>query len=231
MKTDWTRLFVKSAGFILLTAALSRFLVAVGNSQFLSLPDPALGLPIRYTVLLIGVIELLVALICLFGKGIYLQAGWLVWLATNYVIFLIGLFWMHCHPQVTCIGRLTDPLHLSRGFYGWITAFLPIYLVFGSYASLVWLLVTGRADVPVGQSEFAKMSCPTCGGHIKFAAENTGQRIPCPHCQMLIALQTRGTLKMSCILCAGHIEFPVHAVGQKIACPHCDKTITLLNPA
>jgi endogenous inhibitor of DNA gyrase (YacG/DUF329 family) len=228
MNPNWIKSFVKSAGAILLAAALSRFLVAIGSAQFLPLPDPALGLPLRYTVLIVGGIELLVALICLFGSQIHFQAAWLVWLATNYIVFQIGLFWMHCHPQATCIGSLTDPLHLSRGFYGWITALLPVYLVLGSYTSLIYLWATGRAAVPVSQSEFIKISCPACGGHIKFAAENAGQRTFCPHCQTAVALQVQGTLKMSCVLCDGHIEFPTHAIGQKISCPHCAKPITLL---
>lgn len=230
MEANWTKSFVKSAGFILLAAALSRFLIAFSSAQFLSLPDPALGIPLRYSVFAVGGIELLVAVICLFGKNIYFKTGWLAWLATNYVVFQVGLFWMHCHPQATCIGSLTDPLHLSRGFYGWCTLFLAIYLVTGSYTALITLWLGGRAGQTVNQSEFIKMSCPACGGHIKFALENVGQRIPCPHCQSAIALQMQGTFKMSCVLCEGHIEFPAHAVGQKIPCPHCAKPITLLNP-
>lgn len=237
MSQTWIKSFTKSAGSILLAAALSRFLIALGSAPFLSLPDPALGLPIRYTVLIVGGIELLVALICLFGKSVHFKTGWLAWLATNYIVFQIGLFWMHCHPQATCIGSLTDPLHFARGLYGWITALLPIYFVLGSYTTLIWLWVRGRDAMPrvpagrqVSPTDFVKMFCPACGGHIKFANENMGQRIPCPHCQTVIVLQTQGTFKMSCVLCNGHIEFPAHAVGQKIQCPHCAKPITLLQP-
>lgn len=230
MELRLVKSFVKSAGFILLLEALSRFLIALGSASFLSLPDSSIGIPLRYAVLIVGTIELLVASICLFGQRIHFQISWLAWLATNYVVFQIGLFWMHCHPQATSIGSLTDPLHLSRGFYGWITALLPIYLVLGSYTSLIGLWSRGRIIQSASQFEFIKMPCPTCGGHIKFASKNLGQQIPCPHCQTAIALQTPGNLKMSCVLCDGHIEFPAHAIGQKISCPHCAKPITLLNP-
>lgn len=186
-------MFVKSAGFVLLMAALSRFLIALEPVPFLLLPDPALGIPLRYSLLVAGGIELLFALICLFGKNIYFQTGWLVWLATNYVVFQIGLFWMHCHPQATCVGSLTDPLHLSRGFYGWITTLLRIYLVLGSYIAVISLLIAPkRNELPVaqsvGQSNFIKMSCVLCDGHIEFPAYAIGQKISCPHCAKPITL-------------------------------------------
>jgi len=229
MNDKWISSFLKWAGVILLVAALSRFLIAFGDAAFLGLPDPALGVPLRYAILTVGVIELVVALICLFGKETHLRAGWLAWCTTNYVVFLIGLFWMHCHSQATCIGSLTDPLRISRGWTGIITAFLPLFLAIGSYTAVIQLWVTGRASKPVEVVELIKMSCPVCAGHIKFAVQNLDEEIPCPHCQTTIALRRPENLKMSCRLCNGHIEFPAHAIGQKIACPHCTKPITLLN--
>src|ERR1043166_9400695 len=78
--------FIFLAGGILLTAALTRFLIAFGNAQVMSVPEPLLGIPLRYAVLLVGGFELAVALICLFGKRTGLQLGWLAWLGTNYVV-------------------------------------------------------------------------------------------------------------------------------------------------
>jgi len=236
MNTNWVKIFVNLAGAILLAAGLSRLLIAAEGAQFLSLPDPALGIPLHYALLVVGGIESLVALICLFGKRIHFQVGWLAWLATSYLVFQIGLFWMHCHPQATCIGSLTDPLHLSRGIAGWFVMALTIYIILGSYIALIRLWANGTADVPVGQSpplpapaDSIKMSCAACGGRVQFTAADAGQKIPCPHCQREMVLQA-GNLKMTCVLCGGHIEFPVYVVGQKIPCPHCARTITLLQP-
>ena len=123
----WIRYFILSAGAILLAAALSRFLIAVGNAQVLALPEPMLGIPLRYAVLLVGGFELVVALICLFGRKTGLQLGWLAWLATNYAVYRIGLLTMDIHQQGTCIGSLTDPLNLARGTVGMIIGLLPLY--------------------------------------------------------------------------------------------------------
>jgi len=201
----WIRPFIYSAGGILLAAALIRFIIAAGDSPALLLPEPMLGIPLRYAVLIAGGIELAAALICLFGRQIGFQAAWLAWLATNFVVFRIGLLLMHGHPQATCIGSLTDPLHLSRGTTGFIVGFMPFYLLLGSYAAAIWLWLTkeGRA---------AQLAVAKRGG------DRRSRTVPA------------GFLKVSCPYCGGHIEFPAHGLGQTVACPHCTAMITLQKP-
>ena len=222
------KFFIYSAGGILLAAALTRFLVAAGNAPALALPEPMLGIPLRYAVLLVGGFELAVALICLFGRRIGLQIGWLAWLATNYMVYRIGLLTMHCHPQATCIGSLTDQLHLARGTMGIIVGIMPLYLLLGSYAAVVRLWQEGRR---AKAAKFLKMSCPACGVRIRFDDRNLGQKIPCPHCRAAITLRKPDLLKITCFFCREHIEFPPHAIGEKISCPHCNMDITLKEPA
>lgn len=236
------KLFIYSAGGILLAAALIRFVIAAGNAQALALSEPMLGVPLRYAVLIVGGIELTVALICLFGKRAGLQIGLLVWLATNFIVFQIGLLWMHCHPQATGIGSLTDPLHLSRGITGTTIRLLPFYLLLGSCAAALWywfskesqaalrMIAQQRETSRDAAAGLLKMTCPACGIHIKFASQNLGQKILCPHCKQETTLRKSENLKMSCFFCRGHIEFPAHAIGEKISCPHCKMDITLKEP-
>ena len=240
----WIRYFILCAGAVLLAAAATRFLIAVGNAQVLLVPEPMLGIPLRYAVLLVGGFELAVALICLFGKRMGLQIGWLAWLGTNYVVFWFGMMMMRIHPQGTCIGGLTDPLSVYHGTTGYVLQYLPFGLALGSYAAAasLWFSRDARTarladarQLTASRDEVAglmTMSCPACGGHVKFAAQNIGQQISCPHCQAAITVRKPDeNLKMTCVLCGGHIEFPPHAIGQKIPCPHCAKSITLLKPA
>jgi hypothetical protein len=222
------KLFIYSAGGILLAAALIRFVIAAGSAPVLAMPEPVLGLPLRHAVLLIGGFEFVVALICLFGRQTGLQLGWLAWLATNYMVYRIGLLTMGMHQQGTCIGSLTDPLHLTRGTIGMMVGFLPFYLLLGSYAAFIWLWWEGRRAKAV---QFIKMSCPACGVHLRFDERNLGQKIPCPHCQKAITLRKPDLLKMACFFCQEHIEFPSHAIGEKMPCPHCKMDITLKEPA
>lgn len=234
------RSFVYSAGVILLVAALERFLIATGNTQrVLSRPDPVLGIPLRLAVLMVGGLELATALICLFGKNVRFQIGWLAWVLTNYVVFWIGLIFLRCQPQTTCIGSLTDPLNRSSGTMGLVMECIPIYLTLGSFAGLIWVWFSKEAkaarlvaaqlrasqyDVAAG---LLRTLCPACGGKIKFPAQNIGQQIPCPHCQKAITLRKPENLKMSCFFCQEHIEFPNHVIGEKMPCPHCKMDISL----
>jgi len=77
MKTNWIKPFIYTAGGILLAAALIRFLIVACHHPALALPEPLLGIPLRYAILAVGTLEIVVAGICLFGKNVRLQAAWL----------------------------------------------------------------------------------------------------------------------------------------------------------
>jgi predicted RNA-binding Zn-ribbon protein involved in translation (DUF1610 family) len=238
------RIFTVSAGALLLGAALVRFLILIGNVPQLHRAEPLLGLPLPLGILLVGCFELVVALVCLFGSRPGLQAGLLAWASLNYLVFRIGLVWMGIHPEWTCLGSLTDPLHLARGTTGFALGYIiPGALLVGSLAALLWQWrhpSDHHQPSTLNPQHFAKMSCPSCGRHIRFAIQNQGQKIPCPQCQTTITLRgpapsnnpaiqqsTNPFLKSECYFCKGHVEFPAHALGEKILCPHCQRHITL----
>ena len=254
---NWNRLFILLSGGVLFIAAALRFFHFLENGPLLSMPDPALGLPLRYTTLAVGALELLVALICLLGKSARNQLTWLAWLATDYLAFRICLILIGVHPQNTCIGALTDPLHLSRSTTGLIISLVPVFLLLYSYSATIylWRRAHSAPGRPSATSAFSlqplafsstssfKMSCPNCGIHIRFASENAGQTTSCPQCSAPIllrdstpstiaptpafSLQPSAFLRTSCLLCSGHIEFPADGLGQTISCPHCKMTTTL----
>jgi len=224
----WVRYFNLCAGAILLMAALTRFAIVFSNAQALSLPEPVLGLPLRYAILLVGLIELAVAWLCLFGKRIGLQAGCVAWLGFNYAVYRIGTMLIGENHQATAIGSLTDPLQMTRGVMGLLAGFIPICLLMGGSASTAWLWFAGRPSHRRQEDEKSiKMSCPGCGVHIRFERERLGQQIDCPQCHKVITLRREENLKMPCYFCREHIEFPSRAIGEKLKCPHCKNDITL----
>jgi DNA-directed RNA polymerase subunit RPC12/RpoP len=218
----WINAFIYSSGVILLAAALMRFFIAAGSAQALALPEPMLGVSIRLAVTIVGAFELAGALLCLFGNWPGLQIGCLAWFATDFLAYRIGLVSMHCHPQATCLGSLTDPLRLAHGIMGFAIGWMPYYLLLGSYAAAIWYWRDGG----ISQTTL-KMFCPSCGGKIQFSIQNLGRKIPCPLCKTTLTLRAPENLKMSCSFCKDHIEFPAHALGQKIPCPHCNMTVIL----
>jgi hypothetical protein len=203
-------------------SALTRFVIAAGRSQALALPDPILDLPLRTDVLLAGMLEMAVALICLFGKQTSIKIASLVWLAATFSGYRAGLFWMGVHPQGTAIGSWTDPLHLAGTFIGYVTALLPFCFMAGSCFVAVGVLVHKW------HHHYQRMFCPDCGGHIRFFEGDGGKSNSCPHCKSAIILRrAEEDLRMLCFFCQRHIQFPSHALGRKTKCPHCDREITL----
>jgi hypothetical protein len=224
----WIRYFILFAGAVLLVAALGRFLVAFGDAPVLSLPEPVLGIPLRFAVLLVGAIELAVAWLCLFGRRIGLQAGCVTWLGVNYAVYRTGVIYMGGHYLATAIGSLTDPLQLTRGLAGVAVGLAPVCLLIGGSASTVWLWLGDRSLNRAKEDEKSiKMSCPGCGVHIRFGRERLGKQLDCPQCSKSITLRREETLKMACYFCKEYIEFPAHAIGERLKCPHCQMDITL----
>lgn len=225
MTAKWIKTVVVATGGLLLAAALVRFLVLLSPAQALALPDPLLGVSLRWAVLAAGVVELAAGLFCLLGSQVRLQVATLAWLATNWLIYRLGLHWLEVHPQGTFLGLLNDPLKLAGTLTGYFISALPFLFVVLCYSATVGIC-RGQAA-----RDYPKMFCPACGGHIKFAQQNLGQRIACPHCHAEVDLRRPDEkLRMSCFFCQGHLEFPAHALGTKMPCPHCQRDITLVEP-
>ena len=171
-----------------------RLLAAAGNAQVWALPDLVLGIPLRHAVMIVGTLELVVAVICLFGKRVGLQVGLTAWLAINFLVFQIGAFAMHYHWQATCIGSLTVPLQLTRGFTGIVIGFNPIYLLAGSGIASFWPWFGQRAENRLKEeAKSIKMSCTACGIHIRFESARVGQQIDCPQCRKSITCSNQKT--------------------------------------
>jgi hypothetical protein len=213
--------FVLSAGGILLLAGTVKVLDFFAKPQVPDMQDPIFAVSFRHLVLLVGMMELIVAFFCLFTNKKTLSLCLLAWLVVTLATYRIGLWMMGWHHPYAWVAGWINALDISPRVADLIICTTSAYLLVGSIA-ILWL--ERRA---VEAANFLKMSCPACGVHIKFAVQNVGKMISCPHCQKEITLRETENLKMSCVLCGGHIEFPSTVVGQKIPCPHCAKTITL----
>jgi DNA-directed RNA polymerase subunit RPC12/RpoP len=215
----WFALF---AGGILAFDGIEHVLDSAEKLQVFELPDPVFALPFRFLLLLIGVFELFIAWLCLFSKKRAFAFKLLTWLAANFIAYRIGLWILGWRHPWIFVGRLTEGLNTSPIFADDILFLICLYLLFGRWISLWREHQTAHA---VG---FQKTSCSSCGGHIKFAIENLGQKIDCPHCKTGTILRNpHEILKMSCFFCKEHIEFSAHSLGRKIKCPHCNMEIGL----
>jgi len=143
------RLFLYSAGALLLLTAAAKLVSSFGSTRILQMSDPVLALPFRYVFWLVSAIELGVAFACFFGKRVGLQAGLVAWLSTNFVVYRLGLLCVGYHKPCSCLGNLTDALHIPPQTADTAMKIILGYLLFGSYATLFWLWKQKRKASPL----------------------------------------------------------------------------------
>ena len=220
------QLFKDSAGVILLAVGSALFLTNWASPADLVTPlDPVFNLTLRTVFWAVAGVAMIVALICLFADRLKWPLCLLIWLGLNGLVYIGGVHVQGYQGLAGVLEGLSYACRLPPDLGNLLVGLLAGYLLAGGVVSLVWLRKLEKADQKV-----LKMHCPACGVHIKFAQENLGRQIPCPHCKTTIILQKPGKLKMACFFCHGHIEFPAHAIGTKMACPHCKMDITLKEP-
>jgi hypothetical protein len=149
MPSRWIRLFIRSAGVLLIITATAKFVSTGGSARILQNPDPVLSIPFRHVFWFVGAIEIITAVVCLFGKSIRLQAGLVAWLATNFALYHLGLLLVGYQKPCSCLGNLTDVLHISPKVADTAMKIILAYLLIGSYATLFWLWKEKRKQPPL----------------------------------------------------------------------------------
>jgi len=128
---------IRSAVVLLAIAGLAKVWSAIGRSKVLTVVDPVTGLQFGHLMLAVGLLELAIAGVCLFGKAQKLSLALIAWLATNFVVYRLGLWWMGWHKPCSCLGNLTDALHLSPTAADNLMKVILAYLLLGSYGALL----------------------------------------------------------------------------------------------
>src|SRR5208283_609329 len=90
------RLFAYSAGALLLAAAMGMFISIIAGAGLVHLHDPLFRIPMPRFFWIIGGFELLIALICLFGKqtSLSFQVTLVFLLALNFTVYQVSLWWI-----------------------------------------------------------------------------------------------------------------------------------------
>jgi glycosyltransferase involved in cell wall biosynthesis len=146
--------FFYSAGLMLLITSLAKLVSSFGGARAVLMPDPIWAMPFRYVFMGVGIIELAVAAVCFFSKRVGLKTGLVAWLATNFVVYRIGLLWVGYHKPCNCMGTLTDTLHISPRVADNVMLCVLMYLLIGSYIMILWLWLRKRSSraVPLPQA-------------------------------------------------------------------------------
>lgn len=148
--------FLVSAGVILAIVGGAKVCSALGNAKMLALTDPIIGFQFRYLMFTAGIIELVVATFCFFRENQWMATILVAWLSTNLLVYRIGLWSMGWHRPCSCLGSLTEVIHVSPQLADNIMKGVLAYLLIGSYANLLGFWRQKRqvvsASVPSGPS-------------------------------------------------------------------------------
>lgn len=141
-------MFLYFAGVVLAVTASAKFISAAGSSRILDRPGPILQIPFRAVFMLSGFIECGIAVMCITpNRKTVVQAASVAWLATTFVFYRFGLFWVHYHRPCPCLGNLTDAIHIPPQTADTAMKLILAYLLIGSYGSMIWLWNEKRKGV------------------------------------------------------------------------------------
>ncbi|OQA30465.1 MAG: hypothetical protein BWY57_02830 [Betaproteobacteria bacterium ADurb.Bin341] len=138
------RLFLYLAGVVLLLAGAAKCLSSFGHARILLERDPIVGFEFRTLFWVVGGIEFAVALVCFLSRRIWLSAGLVAWLATSFLAYRFGLWRIGYHKPCSCLGNLTEMLHVSPPAADAAMKVVLAYLLIGSYGLLLWQWRRGK---------------------------------------------------------------------------------------
>ena len=134
-----THIFIYAASGILAITGAAKIWSAFGHVRLLDFEDPITGVPFRYLMGIVGLMELTIACVCLFSGRMRLSMVLVAWLTTSFLIYRLGLWWVGWESPCHCLGNLTDALHIPPKIADTAMKIVLAYLLISSYASLFWL--------------------------------------------------------------------------------------------
>ena len=143
----WSRWFVLSAGGVLLITGLAKIVSAFGKAKVLQNTDPVFGISFAYLMLSVGILELAVSGVCLLTRKQSLGLGLTAWLSTCFLAYRGGLWYLGWQRPCSCLGNLTDTLHISPHVADVAMKIVLAYLLVGSYGGLLCLWKLNRKSI------------------------------------------------------------------------------------
>ena len=139
------KLFVTSAGVVLAVTGIVKVVSGLGNSKILATVDPILGIMFGKVMLTVGVLEILIALVCLLSKWQRFALPSVAWISTSFLVYRLCLWWIGWHRPCSCLGNFTDALHIPPQVADNIMKVVLAYLLMGSYTILLMNWRQGRS--------------------------------------------------------------------------------------
>ena len=135
------RYYILSCGVIFAVTGVGKILSAIGKARVLGTSDPLFGTSFSHLMSFVGSIEVILSLLCLSVFLRFRKIGLLIIasLSTNFLIYRVGLWLIDWQRPCSCMGNLTDALHISPETADTVMKVVLAYLLIGSYAIFFWI--------------------------------------------------------------------------------------------
>jgi len=133
------RFFTNTAAALLLALSTALFIINLTGPPHLVLPrDPISGLSFRYLFWIFAVVAALLGFLCLFADRPERLIPWVAWLAFNFLVYRIGLYFDDCHSLTGFLACVTYAFALPPKAASFLLDLVFGYLLLGSCAALIW---------------------------------------------------------------------------------------------
>jgi len=138
-ETKAVAFFTHSAAGLLLAMASALFLINLTAPVHLVQPhDPIFGMSLRSLFWIIGGMALWIAFFCLFSDRPVWSLLWIAWLAANFLVCRIALYWTGCRTLAGFLGSYPYAFGISANAANALASLIFAYLLIGSLLSLAW---------------------------------------------------------------------------------------------
>lgn len=132
-KRNW---FLLSATIILAITGIAKVISSMGSADILAITDPVFGIRFRVFFLLTGLLELGLVGFLMFSTRRVLSAAILAWTASGFLVYRIVVWSYGSRTYCSCLGDLTERLHIKSQIADRVMLALLAYLLIGSYVVL-----------------------------------------------------------------------------------------------
>lgn len=130
------RVLIASAATLIAVAGVAKLVSSTGSAAILDRDDPIFSISFRAVFIFVGSVEIIVAAVCFFTRSVMLHVFLLLWLASAFVAYRAGLWWIGYLKPCPCLGTLTERLHLPPVVADKIVLTMLLYLFFACSAVL-----------------------------------------------------------------------------------------------
>ena len=152
MQQKLIKVFIKTAGCLLFVTSAAKLFSSIGSANVLSQHDPVLLISFRHLLQAAALVELCVAVLCIYGNSRVYQCGAVAILSINILLYRFGLYWIGFHGLCPCLGNLSDMLPVPPQAIDTAMKILLAFLFMGSCGSLFLLCRHHETPKPIGHN-------------------------------------------------------------------------------